>query len=446
MSKIVLKRAALVRLAPNETVAANHSLVVRDGRIEAVAPDAALAGTEADTVIDVEGRLVLPGWVNAHNHFYSALACGLAPIAPPTGFRDVLENLWWRLDRCLDREGVYLSALAGSLAAIRAGCTTLIDHHSSPAAIAGSLDAIGEAVTTCGLRACLAYEVSDRDGPEAAAAARAENRRFAARVAADPTGPLRARYGLHAAFTLGPETLTAVGQDLAATGGATHVHLAEGAEDPQQCRAAYGARPSDRLRGTGALPPGSLAVHGVHLDPDEPARLAEAGVWLAYNPQSNLNNAVGVPDLEALEAAGVPLVLGTDGMTQNLLQEARVGVWGQRGRSGDPRAGFTPVLDALLQGNPRLAASLWGDAGPTLAEGAPADLAVYDYRPATPLTPESLRGHLLFGVHEAPVLTTLAHGAILMRDRQVTVVDEPTVLARCRDYADALWARFRSGP
>ncbi|MFN3929107.1 MAG: amidohydrolase family protein, partial [Thermoflexus sp.] len=168
---------------------------------------------EAD-VLDARGQLILPGNICAHTHFYGAFARGM-PLhdEPPSNFPQILRRLWWRLDRALDEKAIRLSALVCLIDAIRHGTTTLIDHHASPSCIDGSLDIIAEAVMEAGLRACLCYEVTDRNGPEGARAGIQENVRFIRRVqqwraSGDPRGAfLAASFGLHAAFTVGPKTM-----------------------------------------------------------------------------------------------------------------------------------------------------------------------------------------------------------------------------------------------
>ncbi|MGF1448475.1 MAG: amidohydrolase family protein [Opitutales bacterium] len=437
MHDCCISHATVLQLGKSETLLEDQTIHVREGRIQAIVPEA--PGATRGRVLDARGRLVTPGWVNAHHHFYSALARGLPGVRPSTNFLEVLQNLWWRVDRALDLEGVYCSALAGCLDAIRAGTTVIVDHHSSPNCIGGSLDAIGQALSDCGLRGCLAYEVTDRNGPEGALAGIEENVRFAQACANQPEGPLRALFGYHASFTLEPETLQRCDQ-AAAVG--FHGHLAEGTYDREASQASFGQSSLERLREAGFLGEGSVVGHGIDLTEDEARTLAECGARLAHNPQSNLNNAVGIADLDTYASLGIPIVLGTDGMTQNLLQEARAGVWAQRQLRGDPGAGFTSVVDALLLENPKLAGALFGDAGPTLQVGAPADLAIYDYRPTTQLTSDNLRGHLIYGLHEAAVSTTMAGGRVLMHEGIIEVLDEAAALERCRAAASKMWIRF----
>ena len=158
--------------------------------------------------LDAKGQLVLPGSICGHTHFYGAFARGMAiPGEPAKNFVEILEKLWWRLDRALDEESIRLSALVCLVDAIRNGTTTLIDHHASPNLIDGSLDICADAILQSGLRVCECYEVTDRNGPDGAKAGIAENIRFAKSLVTRHSSLLAASFGLHASFTVGLETL-----------------------------------------------------------------------------------------------------------------------------------------------------------------------------------------------------------------------------------------------
>ena len=143
----------------------DHAILINDGIISAVKPQQDLldAYPEED-YLDAQGQYVLPGNICAHTHFYGAFARGMAiPGSPPKDFPEILQKLWWPLDKALTFEDVRASALVMLIDAIRNGTTTLIDHHASPNAIQGSLDVIAEAIDESGLRGVLCYEVTDRD-------------------------------------------------------------------------------------------------------------------------------------------------------------------------------------------------------------------------------------------------------------------------------------------
>ncbi|MBM3293707.1 MAG: putative aminohydrolase SsnA [Candidatus Aminicenantes bacterium] len=419
-----------------------HGLLIGDGRVAKIAPLTEIRSENA-RLLDARGKLVMPGLVNAHMHFYSTLVRGLGKAAPARDFGEVLRNLWWRLDRKLTLEDTYHSALLMMLAAVRRGATTLIDHHASPGAITGSLDRIARAGTETGLRIGLAYEISDRDGPEAAAEGLAENA-AAVRFCREHGGEhLRALVGLHASFTLSDETLDRAAALAAERGVGCHIHAAEAAGDQEDCRTRHGLRVVERLRRRGILGPKTIAAHAVHVDRAEVETLAASGTMVVHNPQSNLNNAVGIADIVAMKKAGVLVGLGTDAMTVDMLEELRVAIWAQHYGRGDPSQGFGEATGALFAGNPAIAERVWGLPLGRIREGGPADVVLVDYDPPTPLDKASVLGHLVFGASQSTVDTTIVAGRVLMENKRLKLdIDEERVAVRSRELAAALWERF----
>ncbi len=442
MVTLAIRNGTVLTLGTPARVLPAHDVLCTDGVITGVVP----TGTDsprADRELDARGRIVMPGFINAHMHFYSTFARGLGAARPAHDFNGVLRELWWRLDRQLELEDCYWSTLPVLLDAIRHGATTLIDHHASPGAVAGSLDAVARAVEQTGVRACLCYEVSDRDGAAVAAAGLAENERFLRRCRAEPDALLRGLFGLHASFTLGDATLERAAEGAAALDAGCHVHVAEAASDQEATLARHGVRVVERLTKAGVLGPRSIAAHCVHVDADEMDLLAASGTAVAHNPQSNMNNGVGIADLVGLMAHGVLVGLGTDAMTVDMREEVRAALWAQRLRHGDPAVGFDEATGALLEGNARIAGRLWETPLGVVAAGAAADLVVLDYDPPTPLDDGSVLGHLVFGLGLATVSSTVVAGRILMEERRLLLdLDEAEVAAKARERAAALWRRF----
>ena len=393
----------------------------------------ALAPAEGEEVLDLEGALVLPGFVNAHTHLYSALARGMpGPGEPPRTFVEILERVWWRLDRALDEESVHLSGLVGAIEAARSGTTVLFDHHASPSFIGGSLTTLRRAVEEVGLRSVLCYETTDRNGLEGRDAGVAENRTF---LAAGPSGLTQGMVGAHASFTLSDASLDLLAEAVRDGNSSLHVHVAEDRADVEDCRARSGSGLVARLGRHGLLGRRTLLVHGVHLTGPEVLDAQAAGAWVVHCPRSNMNNAVGHAPTAAFRRAA----LGTDGMDGDVLAEARAAFLKMRdaGRTDATAAAFE-----MLVGGHRLAAAFFGLPLGSLHAGAPADLVVLDYRPPTPLTADNLAGHLLFGLDRSHVRSTMVAGRFLLRDRRVTTVDEGAVFARARRAAEALWTKM----
>jgi putative selenium metabolism protein SsnA len=381
-----------------------------------------------------EGCLIVPGNVCAHTHLYSALARGMPySLEAPSNFLEILRRVWWRLDRALDEESIRSSALVGGMAALLAGTTTVVDHHASPNAIDGSLDVVADALGELGLRSVLCYEVTDRDGAERATAGVRENERFLA-----SGRPLAAGLvGAHASFTMSEETLVACVDLANRTGVGIHIHVAEDAADQVDARARFGTSVVGRLAEAGALGADSLLAHCVHLDEAERTVVRETGAWVAHNPSSNMNNAVGRAPVGAL---GDRVALGTDGIGGDMFAESTTAYF--RAREDDV---FTPIswpLDRLGTGA-RLAGQVFDEPGlGTIAPGAPADLVVLDYASPTPLVEENVAGHWVFGIGSRDVRDVMVAGELVVADRRIALVDQDKLSADGSVHAAGLWDRL----
>ncbi len=290
--------------------------------------------------------------VNAHTHLYSALAAfGLPPPSPPpTTFLEILGRFWWRLDRGLDAPMLRAAARYYVADALLHGTHTLIDHHESPHLIEGSLDILADACEELGIRAVLCYGATERnDGPLEAERGLAECQRFIR----DNRRPLvRGLVGLHASFTVSDDTIRTAGELCRETNTVLHLHVAEDAADVEDARARGYEGVVDRLHRLGALLPGSILAHGVHLTRDEVASLASLGCWLVHNPRSNEHNGVGYA--HTLRAS--PLVaLGTDGFPSDMAAEAEAGACLAR-----KHAGSAPLVAGRLEAGARLVAERFG--------------------------------------------------------------------------------------
>ena len=430
----------VVTLGQKNEVIWGGAVVVEGDKISAVGTtnEARRRSPDAD-VVDCTGKLVLPGFICAHHHFYSTMARGMAiPGEPASNFVEILERLWWKLDRALSDEDITLSAQIPLIECIRNGTTTVIDHHASPGMREGSLDLIESAVRQAGIRASLCYEVSDRN---VEAGGIEENARFIKKTGKGD-GQIAAMMGLHASFTLSDRTLercVAIARD---AGVGCHIHVAEDAADREDSMQKYGVPTVMRLEKRGVAGPESLFIHCVHIDEAEMDRVAATGTAVVHNPESNMNNAVGVTPLLTLLQKGVLVGLGTDGMSSDMLAQMRCAYLLHRLANHDPRVAFIEAPGLLLQGNAEIARRQFGLAFGSLAQGAPADLAILDYQPPTPLNEANFLGHLIFGLVDAVVDTTVCKGQILMRDKKILVLDEERIAARSREVAPSMWQRL----
>lgn len=440
---MLIINATLVTWGEPNQVLENHAVYIEDGLIQAIGISSELEKQYPDAErLDAKGQLVMPGSICAHTHFYGAYARGMGIPGPaPANFPQILERLWWPLDRALDEKTVRASAQVLLLDAIKHGTTTIIDHHASPNFIDGSLDVIADAVDDAGVRAVLCYEVTDRDGKEKAKAGIAENVRFM--EAAKSRSRVAGTFGLHASMTLDDDTLAACAEALP-EGYGFHIHVAEHEADEEDSLKRGNQRVIQRLNQFGILGDKTITAHCIHIDEAERQILADTGTWVSHQPRSNMNNGVGAMDLDKMLDAGVKLVLGNDGFSNNMFAEWKAAYLLHKVANRDPReANGADIAHIATHNNARLAEVFFPDL--TLGEirvGAVADLAFYDYYPYTPLTGGNVPWHILFGFEASMITTTIVGGDVLMRDRQILTLDEEAIAAEALSYAPELWQRY----
>ncbi len=442
---MLITNARLITLGAQPDILSDHALFIDGDTIGALGTaDELKASYPQAEIIDARGQIVMPGGICAHTHFYGAYARGLAiPGEPPRDFPQILQRLWWPLDKALDSDSVRASALVCLVDAIKHGTTSLIDHHASPSCIEGSLDVIGEAVDQAGLRAVLCYEVSDRDGPDKMRAGIAENVRFLAASADHPR--LRGTFGLHASLSLSDASLRACADAVPPESG-FHIHVAEHEADQADSRRRSELPVVQRLDRFGIWRDNTIAAHCVHIDEAERDLLARRGVWVSHQPRSNMNNGVGAADIDGMLGAGLHLCLGNDGFSNNMWAEWKAAYLLHKLANRDPRRAPGDHIARMAWDNN---ASLLRRFFPEMpigeiCPGAAADLILVDYQPFTPMTAGNLPWHLLFGFEASMVTTTICAGQILMRDRQLLTLDEDAIAAAALDLAPGVWERYAS--
>ncbi|MGA2382876.1 MAG: putative aminohydrolase SsnA [Gemmatimonadales bacterium] len=439
---MIVRNARVLTFDARNRVLENAAVrIAADGAIAFVGETAAAAPSEE--VVDAGGRLLMPALINCHTHLYSTLARGIAlPGKAPKNFPEILKKLWWRLDRALNPEDVYYSALVGLVDCAKNGVGTLVDHHSSPNACAGSLDQVERAFREVGLRGALCYETSDRDGPGVGRAALDENIRFIERTKRQGDGMIAASFGLHASFTLSDRTLRRAVEADRSLGAGFHIHVAEDRSDLEHARRRYKKTVVRRLADLGVMTDRTLAAHCIHVTAGDIASLARLGANVVHNPQSNSNNAVGIARLQELMAAGVLVGLGSDGYSPRMWEEFKTAFHLQKVRSGDPRVGYAEAYAAALLNNRTIARKLWGMEIGRIEPGARADFILVDYYPPTPIHADNLFGHLLFGIANAPIDLLVVNGRTVLKEKRCVTVDERAVAERATKQAKALWERF----
>ncbi len=434
---LVLKNATVVEFCP-ASIRSGLDIVI-DGSTIIAAGAGAADTVKAGRELDLRGKIVTPGIVCSHNHFYSGLARGItAHIAPSPDFVSVLKNLWWRLDLAIDEEILYYSGLVCALEAIRCGTTTVIDHHASPAFIKGSLKILKKAFEEAGLRGITCYETTDRnEGLREVEAGIAENVAFAKLCDADKlaTGGnhlVEAMIGGHAPVTMPDAALELMREAVRATGRGIHVHVAEDRYDVSHSHHLYGKDVIVRLNDFDLIDAKALLVHGVYLSDKDIEIINDRDAFLAHNARSNMNNHVGY-------SAKLPLyknlVLGTDGMGSDMWEELKFAYFKHKDAGGPlwPDS----YLQFLSNGNEIVKRYFGGEFG-RVAPGCKADLTVLAYQAPTPLEAGNIGGHIAFGMNSRDVTDVIINGKIVLENRQFAF-DVTPLYDNARKAARRLW-------
>jgi putative selenium metabolism protein SsnA len=416
------------------------AVAIEGTRIAQVGPEQELKAKYPDAeYIDAKQGVIMPAFINAHEHIYSAMARGLGIKGyNPKGFLDILEGQWWTIDRNLTMEQIKYSAMETILAGIKNGVTTIFDHHASFGQIKGSLFTIAEAAKELGMRACLCYEISDRGGKEKARESVMENAEFIRYALKDDTDMIAGMMGMHAQFTISDETMELAAANKPEEAG-YHIHVAEGIEDLHDCLKKYGKRIVDRLMDWGILGEKTLLGHCIYINSHEMELIKDTDTMVVHNPESNMGNACGCPPALELVKRGIVTGLGTDGYTHDMTESFKVANVLHKHHLCDANAAWGEVPKMLFEHNAAIAGRYFSAPLGVLKPGAAADVIVVDYDPPTRLDESNCSGHILFGMTGRDVITTIGNGKVLMKDREIKVADTKEVMAKCRESSAKLW-------
>ena len=417
----------------------NGAVAIEGKLIKEVGETSALKARYKDAeFIDARGGLIMPGMINAHNHIYSAMSRGISIKGyNPQGFLDILDGMWWTLDRHLSLEATRFSAEATYIDCIRNGCTTIFDHHASFGEIPSSLFAIADEAKKYGIRSCLCYETSDRDGEEKCDQAIKENVDFINYCSKDDSDMLAGMFGMHAQFTLSDKTLDKCASALPGDAG-YHIHVAEGIEDLHK-------RIVDRLMDHNILGPHTILGHCIYVNEHEMDLIKETDTMVVHNPESNMGNAVGCPPTMKIMEKGILTGLGTDGYTNDMFESMKVANILHKHNLCDPTVAWGEVPQMLFENNAEMGRRFFKTPFGRLIPGYSADVIVLDYKPLTPMNGDNCNGHILFGISGRYVTTTIGSGKVLMKDREIPGLDEEKFYADCRQASKKVWDSINSG-
>ena len=427
----------------------DSAIVVEGSRIKEVEAEADLREKYSDfEQLDGQGKLLMPGLINVHMHFYSTFARGLALRVKPKNFHEILKMLWWKLDSSLDSEAIYYSTLIPAIIAIKKGVTAAIDHHASPNAVDGSLDRIEEALSQVCLRGVLCCEVSDRNGKEIAHQGLRENERYIKKCqeakTKNPGTLFDAMMGLHASFTLDDDTLEKAAELSRSLQRGCHIHVLEDGVDGRITKEKYNSGVVERLQKFGILGDNSIAAHCIHLTQEEKDLLTQTKTMIAHNPQSNMNNAVGRTDIFGYIKRGAPVGIGTDGMSADLKPDIRTAMLLHKHDLKNYNLGWNEIQQMVLKNNPAIFEKVSGQKVGRIEPGYLADMILVDYFPPTPLTTDNFWGHFLFGIADAEVDTTIINGRIAMKNKEIPNIDEEEIADKAKVVAKRVWEKFYS--
>ncbi len=411
-----IKNLYLVQISQNQISPIFCDLKLEDGKISEITPKDFYAFVKGDystpiqeNEYDAKGAIATIPMINFHEHIYSRLAKGLSIKGSTENFYKILKNLWWKLDLVLDEEMVKASALMAAIESIRTGTTYLFDHHSSPNATKGSLKVIADTLLSFDLRGTICFETTDRNGLELSKLAVEENCDFIKNTNENFKG----MFGLHASFTLKDQTLSMVSNLMKDFDTGIHIHLCEDKVDREISKKKFNSLPLERLIKFNLINSKSILAHGIHLKKKEYKRIAEIGAALALNPDSNMNNAVGLPDFEKF-LSELTLLPGTDGMHSNIAKTIKQLFLLYR-HSGQNFADTFSFIQRIYFNQIDFIKKYFPDFT-TLNLNERADFVIWDYTPINQLTTENFWGHFIYAVLERQPKSVIQNGKFLMKD------------------------------
>jgi cytosine/adenosine deaminase-related metal-dependent hydrolase len=402
----------------------NTNILVEEGLKGKIQFIENIDSVNATEIIDCTGKLVTKSFGVGHHHVYSALARGMgAPKKNPENFYEILQYIWWTLDKALDKDMIEASALTTAMACAKAGSTFIIDHHASPNYILGSQDIIAKAFDKVGVSHLLCYEITDRDGIEKAEEGLQETENY--------LKSNQGLVGLHASFTVNDEIMKRAAELMNKYNSGFHIHVAEDLYDQRHCHDNYNKRVVERLNDFGVLKSSKTILgHCLHIDENERNIIKNSNAFVVQNMESNLNNKVGYFNANGL---GERVILGTDGMHSDMLQSAKAAFFvGQ----GFDTIGYDSAYERFRKVHDYISLNQFEGDGEN-------NLVILDYDSPTEINQDNFLGHFIFGINSNHVNDVISNGEIIVKDGNIQKVNESEILEFSREQSVRLWKKMQ---
>ena len=388
-------------------------------------------------IIDGKGQLLMPNFVCAHSHIYSVFARGLVLPFNPKNFQDILDQMWWKLDREIDNPITYYSGIAAGTEFLLNGVTTIIDHHASGTDILGSLTSLKKALdNSLHLRSILCFETSDRYNVNECIK---ENISFANRY---HTSHVAGLFGMHASMSLSEDTLKKISRKLKDL--PIHIHVAESDMDEVDSMSKYQTSIIERLDKHHLINKDSLIVHGVYLSDKELDIVKARGAYMVINTTSNLNNAVGITDIKKFLDKGIPVMVGNDGLSSSMAIEYQNAMYLTHLKNESPTALnishiLTMINNAYEYASRRLDIKLG-----KIKKGFVSDFMLVNYTPFTEMNNSNAFGHVFYGLFpNFRPNDVYVDGKRLVKSGELVSLKAKKELLEARKYSDTLWKRVK---
>lgn len=365
----LLIEAQWIAAVDPDVVLENHAVAVDRGRIAAVLPAAEARARFAPMQRVVLGNhLLIPGLVNLHTHAAMSLMRGLADDLPLMAW--LQDHIWPAEAAHISPQFVHDGTLLACAEMLLGGVTCFNDMYFHP-------EAAATAAAAFGMRAVLGVTVIEFPTAYASDADDYLRKGLAARDAWLDHPLVRFCLAPHAPYTVANSTFERIATLAGQLALPVHCHIHETRHEVEESLRLHGMRPLERLRRLGLLGPGFIGVHGVHLNEDEIALLAEVGATVAHCPASNLKLASGIAPVARMRQLGLRVALGTDGAASNnrldVLAEMRLAALLAKGVSGNAAA--LPAREVLRMATLDAATALGlGDEIGSVTAGKAADL------------------------------------------------------------------------